>query len=382
MSEKRIFLDYAASTPMRAEVKACWQELSEAFANPSSSHREGRKGKSILENSRRRIAKLIGAQASEIYFTSGGTEADNSAIFMALRHLGVKRIISSPIEHHAVLNAAQEWAAVFQAELCLLPLDENGDHDLGKLEEWLQEDPKSLVSLMHGNNEIGNLLPLEKVGALCQQYGAYFHSDTVQTIGHFPFALSEQNLDMAAASAHKFHGPKGIGFLYLRSGLKVGALMQGGSQERGLRGGTENAAGAAAMALALELAYRDLEAERRHIEHLKALLQRELLKALPQTRFNGRSADPDHSLYTVLSARLPDLEQDSMLLFALDLAGLAVSGGSACSSGAQQGSHVISHLYPANRAPVLRFSLGKDSTEEDIHAAVAILSERLKTLPR
>lgn len=371
-----IYLDHAASTPLRPEVKAYMLELMDAsYANPSSTHSAGRKAKAILEASRKSIAKNMQCLAAEISFCSGGTEGDNTAINLALRDLGVKRVISSPIEHHAVLHAAETWCKAFKAELVLLDVDANGRIDYQQLETLLEDQSKStLVSLMHGNNEIGNINDLSKIGHLCHSNNAYFHSDTVQTVGHFPLNLGELPIDFATASAHKFHGPKGVGFLYIDRRLKVDAFIKGGSQERGLRGGTESIVQIGAMAKALEIASAEMTAEKQHILNLKQHFWKGLKDLFPQAYVNGLGLEEEESLYTVLNVSLPELATDSMLLFNLDLKGLAVSGGSACSSGSLQQSHVISSLNPNHSDPVIRFSFSALSTEAEIKRALEILA--------
>lgn len=372
-----IYLDHAASTPLRPELKAYMLELMDAsYANPSSTHSAGRKAKAILEASRKSIAKNMHCLPAEISFCSGGTEGDNTAINLALRDLGVRRIISSPIEHHAVLHAAETWCKAFNAELVLLEVDVEGRINYQQLETLLEDQSKStLVSLMHGNNEIGNLNDLYKIGHLCRAKNAYFHSDTVQTIGHFPLNLGELPIDFATASAHKFHGPKGVGFLYMDKRLKVDAFIKGGSQERGLRGGTESIVQIGTMARALAIACTEMPVERQHILKLKQHFWKGLKAIFPQAYVNGLGLLEEESLYTVLNVSIPELAADSMLLFNLDLKGLAVSGGSACSSGSLQQSHVISSLNPNHSDPVIRFSFSALSTEDEIKRALEILAE-------
>jgi len=371
-----IYLDNAASTPLRKEVKEYMLELMDgAYGNPSSTHSQGRKAKVILEASRKSIARNLNCLPAEIVFCSGGTEGDNAAISLALRDLKVKRIITSPLEHHAVLKAAEKWSKAFEADLILLNVDPKGRIDFEQLEQLLSSDSTpSLVSLMHGNNEIGNLLDLEKAGNLCRQYGAWLHSDTVQTVGHFPLSLKDLPVDFATASAHKFYGPKGVGFLYIDRRVKVSSFISGGAQERGLRGGTESIVQVGALAKALDLAYQSLDEERAHIEALKTQLWQGLKGLFPKVYANGLS-DTAESLYTVLSVSIPELSEDSMLLFNLDLKGLAVSGGSACSSGSVQKSHVIAAMDPEHTDPVVRFSIGKDNTAQDIEKALAIMAD-------
>lgn len=378
---KAIYLDHAATTPMRTEVREHFSQLlAEPFGNPSSTHGFGRKARVVLETVRKEIARELHCQPGELIFTSGGTEADNAALLLPVRDLGIKRIITAATEHHAVLHAAQHLVRDRSVDLDLLTVDEQGRIDLQELEEKLQKGDRALVSLMHGNNEIGNLLDLKTVGSLVHRYDGLFHSDTVQTVGHFPLNLQEIPVDFITASAHKFYGPKGTGFLFARAGLKVGAMIQGGAQERNLRGGTENVASLGAMGKAFALAYQHLAEERAHIRGLKAYLINLIQQELPETRFNGLSDQMEESLYTLLSLELPQLARDQMLLFNLDLAGFAVSGGSACASGSLQGSHVIASIKPENTHPILRVSLGKDNRKEDLDAFVFCLKERLALL--
>lgn len=371
-----IYLDNAATTPMRSEVQTRFLELLQGpFGNPSSVHSFGRKARIVVESARKAIAKTLNCQPGEIVFTSGGTEADNAALTLPINDLGYKRIITAPTEHHAVLHAAQRLAKTRGVQLDLVRVNHLGEPDLDHLEELLQNGAPALVSLMHGNNEIGNLLDLEKVGHLVHQYKGLFHSDTVQTVAHFPLDLKALPVDFITASAHKFYGPKGVGFLYIKSKVKVGSFITGGSQERNLRGGTENVAGIGALHTAFELAYQNLSSEKKHLLDLKSHLLKQLQTHLPKTQFNGLSKHLDQSLYTVVSAEFPQFANDSMLLFNLDLKGIAVSGGSACASGSLQGSHVIKALKPNGHGPIIRFSLGKDNTKAQIDQVISTLQE-------
>ncbi len=374
MIKDPIYFDYAASTPMRQEVSDYYSELLlGSQGNPSSSHSFGRKAKVVLESSRKEVAKLMGCASAEIIFTSGGTEANNTAIVMALRDLKVKRIITSPLEHHAVLHAAELWCQAFSADLYLLSVDEQGRIDLAELESELQKGEPALVSLMHGNNEIGNLNDLKLIGDLCHLYNSYFHSDTVQTVGHFPLNFAELPVDFASASAHKFHGPKAVGFLYVSQKLRVKAFISGGAQQRGLRGGTENIFQVGAMTMALRLAYQNLSEERAHILAMKSYFLKELEDKMPQVYTNGLSGELEESLYTVVSISFPMQGDLGMLLFNLDLQGFALSGGSACSSGSVQSSHVIAAIRPDDKNTVLRVSFGKDSKKEEIDLLINYL---------
>lgn len=374
---KSIYFDNAASTSLRQEVKDYMIELMDAaYGNPSSTHGQGRGAKAVLERSRKSIAQNLGCLPAEITFCSGGTEGDNAAISMALRDLKLKRVISSPLEHHAVLHAAESWCQAFDAELILLSVDSQGRIDYQELENLLANgEGPALVSLMHGNNEIGNLNDLNRIGNLCRSSDSYFHSDTVQTIGHFELNLGELPVDFATASAHKFHGPKGIGFLYTDRRVKVSSFITGGSQERGLRGGTESIVQIGGLSKALEMSCQNIKEEKAHILNLKKKFWAGLQAIFPKAYVNGLGDQADESLFTVLNVSIPELAKDSMLLFNLDLKGVAVSGGSACSSGSVSQSHVIAALNPEHTDPVIRFSFGKDNSLEEVDTVLQLLRE-------
>lgn len=364
MSLKKVYLDNAATTPLAPEVaETMIPVLQNQFGNPSSTHSFGREVRGVVETSRRKIANLLNITTGEIIFTSGGTEADNMALRCSVEDLGVTHIITSSIEHHAVIHTAEEICKD-KIKLSLVKLDSLGRVDLNHLEELLQTDQKTLVSLMHANNEIGTLLPLEKVGNLCRKYNALFHSDTVQTMAHYKFDLQNLPVDFVTCSAHKFHGPKGIGFLYINKKLQIKPLIHGGSQERNRRGGTENVYGIVGLAKALEMALQDVEAHQKHVQDLKSYMINQLEERIEGVSFNG-DAKGD-SLYTVLSVCFPKHEKAPMLLFHLDLFGIAVSGGSACSSGSNQGSHVLVGIGADMERPTVRFSFSRYTTKEDI----------------
>lgn len=365
-----VYLDNAATTPIAPEVvEAMIPVLSDSFGNPSSSHSFGRSSKALIERSRRSIAKHLNCQASEIIFTSGGTEADNMAINSAIIHAGVNHIITSKIEHHAVGHTTEAVEKLKGIRVSYVQLDENGNVNLADLERLLQEDGKTLVSLMHANNEIATLLPLKEVSELCEKYDALLHSDTVQTMGHYAFDLQELNIDFITCAAHKFHGPKGIGFLYVNKKTKAESLIHGGSQERGLRGGTENVYGIVGLAKAMDLAYEDVEEHQRHVQGLKSYMIDELKSHFDDISFHGE-IDPNKALYTVLNVCFPKTEKASMLLFTLDLKGIAVSGGSACTSGATKGSHVLEGIEADMNRPNVRFSFSRYTTKEEIDFAL------------
>lgn len=373
---KYVYLDNAATTPIAKEVaESMTSVMTECFGNPSSTHTLGRKSKALLENSRRTIAKLLYCEPSEIIFTSGGTEADNMAINSSVHLFGVKRIISTPLEHHAVGHTIESLEKKENIESVSVRTDEDGLVDLKHLEELLADtSKKTLVSLMHANNEIGSLISLEKVSELCRKYDTLFHSDTVQTMGHYAFNLKELDIDFITCAAHKFHGPKGVGFLYCNKKVKVENLIHGGSQERGFRGGTENLYGIVGLAKALELAYEDLESHQLHVQSLKTHMINRLQEILPEVGFHGTTI-PEKSLYTVLNVKLPATKKSGMLLFTLDLKGVAASGGSACTSGANKGSHVLAGINADLSRPNVRFSFSRYTTIDEIDFAIDKLSE-------
>ena len=352
------------------EVMRPW--LQEFHGNPSSTHAWGRKLRNAIEDSRRTIAGHLGAQPGEIYFTSGGTEADNLAIRGAVAAYGLRQIISAPTEHHAVTHPIEELAATGQVQAHWLQVDAQGHIDLAELEAVLARSPRSLVSLMHGNNEIGTLHDLVAIGEVCARYEALLHTDTVQTMGHLALDFRELPVHFATASGHKFYGPKGVGFLYLRKGLRIPPLLTGGGQERNLRAGTENVPGIVGMAHALDRCYGQLDTKTAHLQALKAHFWAGLEAQFPGLRLHG---DPQRSLPTVLNVGFPGSDEDPLLLFHLDLQGVAASGGSACSSGAQAGSHVLRAIgvSPAQQTRAVRFSFGWQNTLAELDEALEVL---------
>ena len=371
----RVYLDNAATTPLAPEVlEVMIPILSNEFGNPSSTHYYGRQAKASIETSRRKIAKLLNCQPSEIIFTSGGTEADNMALYSSVHQMGVKHIITSAIEHHAVGHTAEAIEKEGLARISYVKLDAKGNVDLADLEQLLQTEDKTLVSLMHANNEISTLLPLQKVSQLCRKYDALFHSDTVQTMGHYSFDLQELDIDFITGAGHKFHGPKGIGFLYINKKAKAEALIHGGAQERGLRGGTENIYGIVGIAKALELAYEDVAGHQNHVQGLKSYMIDQLNSIFDDVYIHGES-NPEKSLYTVLNVCFPKTDKTGMLLFTLDLKGVACSGGSACSSGAAKGSHVLEGINADPNRPNVRFSFSRYTTKEEIDFALKMIKE-------
>ncbi|MEP1096659.1 MAG: cysteine desulfurase family protein [Cyclobacteriaceae bacterium] len=370
-----VYFDNAATTPLDPAVfEAMKPFLLEHFGNPSSIHSHGRKVRTAVEQSRKKVADFLNVTPGEIFFTSGGTEADNTAIRCSVRDKGVTHLISSRIEHHAVTHTmeAKEKEGI---KVSYVNLNGDGEVDYDHLEELLKNNANSMVSLMHANNEIGNLLDLERVGDLCEQYDAIFHSDTVQSMAHYVHDLRKLKLDFAVGSAHKFHGPKGIGFLYINHEMKINPFIHGGAQERNMRGGTENVCGIVGLAAAMEIAYGEMESHRKHIEGLKRHTIGKLQASIEGVGFNGVSDNLDKSLYTVLNICLPPSEDNDMLLFNLDISGISVSGGSACTSGSNIGSHVLAELDRDQARGAIRFSFSKYNTIEEIDYAVEKLAE-------
>ncbi len=375
----RIYLDNAATTPVDEQVfEAMKPYLTNVFGNPSSIHTHGREVKAAIEKSRKTIADLLNATPSEIFFTSGGTEADNTAIRCSVEALGIKHCITSRIEHHAVMHTMEHLQQLGKIKLSYVNLSEDGHIDYDHLEALLKKENKSLVSLMHANNEIANLTDINKIGELCQEYGAVFHSDTVQSMGHYVHDVRQLKLHCMVGSAHKFHGPKGIGFLYINHDHKISPFIHGGAQERNMRGGTENVSGIIGLAKALEMAYENMEAHHSYIQGLKTRMITSLKEVIPDVGFNGDCANPDKSLYTVLNVCLPESDDNEMLLFNLDINKISASGGSACSSGSNVGSHVLSALKTDPNRGAIRFSFSKFNTAKEIDYTVEKLAEFYK----
>jgi len=376
---KSVYFDSAATTQLRDEViDRMTTVMREAYGNASSTHGFGRSSKAIVEQARKTIAKYLNVSASEIIFTSGGTEADNLALRSAVRDLGVKKIITSRIEHHAVLHTVDQLEKEYGISVKYVDLDENGHVNYAHLEELLKSPKKKLVSLMHVNNEVGNLLDIERVGNLCKDSGAFFHSDTVQSVGHYELDLQKINIDFMAVSAHKFHGPKGVGFAFVRKNSGLKPLIFGGEQERGYRAGTEAIHNIAGLEEAFKLSYDNLVEERQYILGIKNYFIKRLKQEFPLVSFNGTSGDPKLSTYTLLNVCLPiPPEKAPILLFQLDLKGIACSKGSACQSGAAKASHVLSQIlcYEDMQKPSLRFSFCKYNTKEEVDYVIDVLKE-------
>jgi cysteine desulfurase len=375
-NRKRVYLDNAATTPVDREVlEAMLPYLEDFYGNPSSIHSHGREVRTGIEKARKTVADLLQCTPSEIFFTSGGTEADNTALRCSVDTLGIKHIITSPIEHHAVLHTSESLAKSGKVKLSLVDIDSKGAIDHDHLESLLKSSDKAIMSFMHANNEIGNLNDLHALGGLAHQYGALFHSDTVQTMGHYVHDLRTLPVSFLVGAAHKFNGPKGIGFLYVNRKNKIHPFIYGGAQERNMRGGTENVYGIIGIAKALEIAYRDMDHHQKQITGLKAYMIEKLKANIPGITFNGYSENLEKSLYTVLSASFPPSDDNDMLLFHLDLEGISASGGSACSSGSNKGSHVLTALKANPGRASIRFSFSKYNTTQDVDYVIEKLRE-------
>ncbi|MSP68932.1 MAG: cysteine desulfurase, partial [Bacteroidetes bacterium] len=368
----KVYLDNAATTAIDKEVlEAMLPIMVEHYGNPSSIHAFGRQTRAAIEQARKTVARLLNCSPAEIFFTSGGTEADNMAIRCSIENLGIKHAITSAIEHHAVLHTLEELAAKGIIKLSKVNLIDNGHIDLAHLDELLKTNERSFVSLMHANNEIGNILPIMEVGVICQQYNAVFHSDTVQTVGHYTIDTKEINIQFLNCGAHKFHGPKGVGFIYISNDIQIAPMITGGSQERNMRGGTENVAGIIGLAKAMEISYRELAQHTEYILGLKNYMIQVLEQNIAGVTFNGDVKG--NSLYTVLNVSLPPNENAEMLIFNLDINGIAASAGSACSSGSETGSHVLRAIGTDMSRPSVRFSFSKFNTKEEIDYTVSKL---------
>jgi len=373
----RIYLDNAATTVIDPLVlESMMPYLTEKFGNPSSIYSYGRETKTAIEQARKSVAKILNAHPAEIFFTSGGTESSNTAIFSAIRDLGCKHIITSEIEHHAVSHTVEYLKNSGNVSVSFVKLLPDGHIDLEDLEKLLSSSSvKTLVTLMHANNEIGNMIDLHAVGTLCYSYNAIFHSDTVQSVGHFPFDLRNTPVHFITGSAHKFHGPKGIGLLYINENIRIQSFIHGGGQERNMRAGTENIYGIVGLSKALEIATANYEVDHEYILSLKLYMYEALKKSILNIGFNGDVLGK--SLYTVLNVNFPASEKSEMLLFNLDINHICASGGSACASGVEQGSHVIRAIHVDPNQIAVRFSFSKHNTKEEIDWVVAKLKESI-----
>ena len=368
----RIYFDNAASTPLLPEViEAIQQTLKDHYGNPSSIHQEGRSGRVIIEQARKTIAEGINASIGEIFFTSGGSESNNTALLRSVDDLDIQRIISYNLEHPCVLNTLT-YLSSKGVQIDMVDIERNGRINLDHLRELLtQNEKKTMVSLMHVNNELGIVNPLAKIADLCKEHQAILHSDTVQSVGYYELDVQATPISFMSASAHKFHGPKGIGFLYINSENQINPLIRGGSQERNMRAGTENVAYIAGMAKAFELAKAEMKERRSHIEKLKSYFIKELKLKAPEIEILNENATDIH--YKIVNIRLPESEKSELALFNLDIAGIAVSGGSACSSGAEKASHVFRTLFPDSNQKLLRISFSHLNTLTEVEEVIKVL---------
>jgi len=373
---ERIYLDNAATTPLDKDVITEMVDvMTNYFGNPSSIHAQGREVRTLIEKARKNVATLLNAVPSEIFFTSGGTEADNMAIRSGIAAYGLKHAITSKIEHHAVeqtLGILLKQGII--DKLSYVNVDSKGNVDYNHLEELLQNNERSFVSLMHANNELGTLTNIELVGDLCEQYNAIFHCDTVQTMGHYTHDVKKLKAHFIVCSAHKLHGPKGVGFIYVNHKIKINPMMYGGAQERNMRGGTENVYGIVGLSKALSTAYAEMNLHQEHIQGLKNYLMERLMNEVSGVSFNGET-EADKSLYTVLNVSFPEMDMADMLLFNLDINGISASGGSACSSGSNIGSHVLTGILADPGRPSIRFSFSKYNTKEELDFVVEKVRE-------
>ena len=378
VTDKRVYLDNAATTALDKEVlEAMLPYMTDHFGNPSSIYSYGRETRLAIENARKSVAKILGVRPGSIFFTSGGTESNNTAIAASVRDLNCTHIISSSIEHHAVLHTVEHYGHLNNVSTSFIALKEDGSVDLNNLEQQLLQftnaGKKCLVTLMHANNEIGILLPIKEVGEICKKHAAIFHSDCVQTVGHYPLDLSDIYIHFISAASHKFHGPKGVGILYVNEEVNIKPFIFGGGQERNMRAGTENVYGIAGFAKALEISMRDYEQTSTYINDLKQYMHDQLKKNIEGVSFNCSAG----SLYTVLSACFPKTEKSEFLLMNLDINNICASGGSACSSGADAGSHVIKALKKNDDSVTVRFSFSKYNTKQEVDLVVEKLKELL-----
>jgi cysteine desulfurase len=368
---KRIYLDNAATTPLDPTVIAEMMDvMTTYYGNPSSIHAQGREVRTLIEKARKSVSSTLNASPAEVFFTSGGTEADNTAIRCGIAAFGIKHAITSKIEHHAVEHTLKMLLKDGVIDkLSFVNVDAKGNIDYDHLEELLQDNERSFVSLMHANNELGTLTDIERVGDICERYNAIFHCDTVQTMGHYKHDVRKLKAHFIVCAAHKLHGPKGVGFLYVNHTVKISPMIFGGAQERNMRGGTENVYGIVGLAKALEIAYAEMESHQAYIQGLKDYMKEKLVKEIPDLFFNGET-DADKSLYTVLNVSFPAMDMSDMLLFNLDINGISASGGSACSSGSNIGSHVLTGIGADPNRPSVRFSFSKYNTKEEIDFVV------------
>ena len=362
-----VYFDNAATTPISKKVlDKMIPYMEDGFGNPSSIHKRGREIKSVIEKSRSKVADILSCEPGEIFFTSGGTEADNMFIINTVLEKKIDTVITSKVEHHAVLHCCDYLNKTQNINIKYVSINDNGEVDLDDLEKITSNNNNSLVSLMHGNNEIGNINDLKTISKICEKNNVVFHSDTVQTVGHYAIDLNKINIQGIVGSAHKFHGPKGIGFLYLNNKHKISPFIHGGAQERNMRGGTENVYGIVGLSEALTLAYENMATHKEKIIALKSHMIESLRQKVKGVKFNGLSSDLDNSLYTVLNASIPNVEDQQMFLFNLDINNIAASAGSACSSGSDSGSHVLKEIKTEEGFVNVRFSFSKYNSIEEV----------------
>ena len=373
-----VYFDNAATTPMdKTVLEKMLPYLENGFGNPSSIHKKGREIKSVIEKCRSKIASLLSCEPGEIFFTSGGTEADNMFILNTAIEKKLDTIITSKLEHHAVLHCCEYLERSYKKNIKFVDSDEKGVIDLDHLESLMKSSPNSLVTIMHGNNEIGNLNDIKKISRICEQYETIFHSDTVQTVGHYNLNLNDLNIHGIVGSAHKFHGPKGVGFLYLNNKHKISPFIHGGAQERNMRGGTENVYGIVGLTEALELSITNMADHAKKVSNLKKYMIEKLTHAVDGIKFNGQSSDLNNSLYTVLNVSIPNMNDQQMFLFNLDINNIAASAGSACTSGSEVGSHVLAQIKKNKGHVSVRFSFSKMNTKKEVDYTVDKICEIL-----
>jgi len=374
-----VYFDNAATTPMdKTVLEKMLPYLENGFGNPSSIHKKGREIKSVIEKCRSKIASLLSCEPGEIFFTSGGTEADNMFILNTAIEKKLDTIMTSKLEHHAVLHCCEYLERSYKKNIKFVDSDDKGVIDLDHLESLMKSSPNSLVTIMHGNNEIGNLNDIKKISRICEQYETIFHSDTVQTVGHYNLNLNDLNIHGIVGSAHKFHGPKGVGFLYLNNKHKISPFIHGGAQERNMRGGTENVYGIVGLAEALELSITNMADHAKKVSNLKKYMLEKLTHAVDGIKFNGQSSDLNNSLYTVLNVSIPNMNDQQMFLFNLDINNIAASAGSACTSGSEVGSHVLAQIKKNKGHVSVRFSFSKMNSKEEVDYTVDKVCEILK----
>ena len=372
----RVYLDNAATTQIAPEVIDFMTDLMKSdYANPSSIHHGGRKSRILIENARKTVSGFLNTSPGNIFFTSGGTEADNMAIRSGIIDNKISHAITSSISHKAVIYPLEELKEKEIIHLDYIKLDKNGRIDLSHLEELLQNNPRTFVSIMHANNEIGTIQPIKEIGDLCMRYNAVFHCDTVQTMAHYPINLQEFNVDFITGSAHKFHGPKGVGFIYISDNINIKPFISGGSQERNMRAGTENVHSIAGLAKAMEISYSNMAEDKKYISDIKKYMIKQLKENIDDIKFNGNCTDFENSLFKILSVSFPKISESEMMLFNLDIHGISCSGGSACSAGNMSGSHVLDVICNDKNRTGVRFSFSRYNTKEEIDYTIQKIKE-------